>query len=81
MRENTHMFSYYIVKAAIYSKFDKFKEFIKSNGLKLDSLAKQEHFIAFVKQTVDDEEFWKDLKRTRTRTILLSTLKMTKLAW
>ena len=81
MRENTHVFSYYIIKAAIYFQFDKFKDFLKANGIKMDALEKQERYLDFIKAMVGDAGFWKELKRTHTTQILLSTLKMTKLAW
>lgn len=81
LKENTHLFSYYIVKAAIYAKFNEFIKLINSQGIRLDTLGKQDNYLTFIKLVVDDETFWKTLKKTKTRTILLSSLKMTQLTW
>jgi hypothetical protein len=81
MKEATHAFSYYIVKDAIYRNFPKFLEFVDTHGIALDSVRKQEDYLKLIIGFLDDNDYWKSLKKTRTRTIFLSSLKMTKLKW
>jgi hypothetical protein len=81
LREDTHCFSYYIAKACIFSNFNKFIEFVEHNGIKLNTHEKQRRFLELLKELMDDQNFWKDLKKIRTRKIVLSGLKMTKLKW
>jgi hypothetical protein len=81
LREDTHSFSYYLVKACIYRNFASFKKFIDNNGIVLNTIEKQTSFLEFIKQNIDNPEFWKELKRIRTRKIVLSGLKMTKIKW
>jgi hypothetical protein len=81
LKEDSHCFSYYIVKSCIYSNFDKFLEFIDHNGIRLNSVDKQKRFLELLKVLIDNPEFWKELKKIRTRKIVLSGLKMTKIKW
>lgn len=80
LSEDTHCFSYYIVKACIFKNFDKFIQFVAKQGLLLNNRTKHESFITFVKEIMNDE-FFKELKRIRTAKIVLSSIKMTNLKW
>lgn len=80
LRENTHCFSYYIVKAALFHNWSGMIAFWNSRGLvpRGDWLAK---FMELVQASVDAPDFWAALKHVRTRKILSSSLKMSKVRW
>lgn len=82
LKEDTHCFSYYIVKAGVYENFPKFIDLIKINqGLKLDTLEKQELYLKFIRKLLNNKAFWTKLSTQKTNIISLSSLKMTKIRW
>lgn len=81
MKEDSHCFSYYFVKAALFRNIATFVTFVNSVGFMLDTIEKQQRFLSFVKSVTDDPTFWKDLKKLRTKRIVMSSLKMSKVRW
>ena len=85
LRENTHCFSYYIGKAAIFFNFDRFIEQINNNeNLLLDNSMKIEHYFKTLKKSIDNELFWKSIKNQRVGDkgdIVLSSLCMSNIKW
>jgi len=81
LQENTHCFSYYIIKAAMFHNFAKFLAFC-DRGVVIDTnKAREEECLSLIKEVVEDYSFWQMLKKTRVRTIVLSSLKMSKIKW
>ena len=81
LKEDTHAFSYYIVKAAIYRRFDAFMDLLATNGIRIDTAEKERDFLEFARSCIEDDGFWASLAKFRTRTIFLSTLRMSKIRW
>lgn len=79
--ENSHVFSYYVAKAAILAGFDGFLSFVQMHGIALTTQADQLAYMRFLKNVMENQGFWDRLKTLPTRKILLSSLKMTKLCW
>jgi hypothetical protein len=82
LMEDTHCFSYYIAKAAIFRNFPDFLKIIKeNNGLKIDSEIKQERYLNFLRLLLNEKYFWTLLENTDFKRISLSSLKMTSIRW
>lgn len=77
LRENTHCFSYYIAKAAVFYQFDLFKKIIDKHGI--DIRDQGEVFLEFLKMCLKNKIFWQTLKSQKNSHIVLSSLRMTKL--
>lgn len=82
LKEDTHCFSYYIGKAAIFNSFPEFIDIINdNNGLKIDTDIKQERYLTFLRLLLNKKQFWSVLENTETKKISLSSLKMTSIRW
>jgi hypothetical protein len=81
LKENSHVFSYYIAKTALLANLGAFLRFVDTHGIALVDQADHHAYLLLLKGVVEDELFWQRLKTMPTRKILLSSLKMTKLCW
>lgn len=77
LRENTHCFSYYIAKAAVFHHFDLFIKMIEKHGI--DVRDGGEVFLEFLRMCLTNKSFWQKLKSQGNSHIVLSSLRMTKI--
>lgn len=61
--EETHCFSYYVCKAAMFNRIDLYRKFISKNGLSLIESSKSNEAIEFLRIALEDEEFLKKLNK------------------
>lgn len=83
LSEDTHVFSYYVAKAAVYSNWSVFCNLLNHQGIRIDTDTKRDAYLEMLKQIISDE-FIENLRNTKIPNISkipLSTLRMTKLTW
>jgi hypothetical protein len=81
LKEDTHCFSYYICKCMLFMVFPHFLDLVKVQGIAVNTVAKQEAYLSFLRSVVAKKDHWREIKRARTKSLLLSSVRMTKLDW
>jgi hypothetical protein len=79
--EDSHCFSYYILKACVFYNFSLFIDLINKIGICVDTDEKIIKVLEFFKTILDKNDFWEDMKKVRVNKLILSSLKMTKIKW
>jgi hypothetical protein len=82
LKENTHVFSYYICKAVVFNNLQRFLKLFKGiHDIPRSSQDKIDEYIGYLEGELDNKEVWKKIKRGRIKTLFLSSLRMTKIQW
>jgi hypothetical protein len=75
--EDTHCFSYYIGKAAVFYHLKKFLEFVNKFGIDIGDNSGS--LLEFINMCLKNQFFWNILKSQKNFNIVLSSLKMSKI--
>lgn len=83
--ENTHIFSYFFIKAYLFDNLQQLDKMMKENkGVALDTVQKQERYLALVSHISHSQRFWNKVNNTFNQdqnTIISSPLRMTNIIW